>query len=345
MKVSLPDYKDFLVTEINSLEIKNFKKQLDQIRTHLKILESLESVEMLTEESFITDLNEEKKEENLPKEEPKLKHNHFLFKKTLFGGNLEGITFRVPETVVREMNLESGDIVTFDGSFDIRNLRLVSKREPEDAIEDDFIIYKYCQVKKDDPLLYCDEALFGGKTMIRIDEIPYKFVLPTNIIEKLKIKEGDFVDIGCEKSNRHSMKVVWKYETDEHVTPKTSSYYKDKSEKVLNEMFYGVDFEGSKVLIIGCEPKKRFYKEAIEECKGEFSFMSGEEQSERITSAIDKAEVVLILKDFLSHATVWNSVDHCKEISKPFTVVDGLGIKTIIFETRKLVSTLEKENV
>ncbi|MGD6876831.1 DUF2325 domain-containing protein [Bacillus infantis] len=341
MKLNFNDYKNLLKNEIDKSTLKNFRSQFDLIRDHFNLIESMLRMGLLTEEDI---KNNESNDTNNPN--ASLKLNEYLFKKALFGGTVEINSNReiaIPEHVVREIGLENGDIVTFKNNrTDSRHITYVRKNE-NNELEENFVIFRHCLVRLDDPLLYCEDFYDDGIKLIKLDEIPFKFVIPTSVVEKFNISEGDFIDVGYEKGDPHNFKVVWKYPDEKYITPNKSSHYKDKVEAVPNDMFYGIDFQETKVLIIGCEPRKRYYQAAVEKCSGNFSFLNGHEQTNRINSGIDNADIVLILKDFLSHVTVKSAVSHCKEKGKPFTVVDGLGIKTIIFEARKLI--VEKENI
>lgn len=330
MKISLDDFILHIKNGVDELNLKNVKDKLQDVRKNLDILETLFDVGMLTEDESYRHMDENAR---------KKKENEYVFKKLLSGGTFkEEPNSFVMESVARSLNLESGDLVRVD---DLNNttdtISLIEKNW--EKIEDSFEIYPFAPVKLDRTLnmLYCDEYYSDERKVLKIDDTPYRHIINKEIISKLNISEGDILDLGMYLNNPRSFRVVWKHETDEYSTPKKSSYYKDKVEKQENKLFNSIDLKGKKVLIIGCIPRKRHYGHAIEECNGEFLFLSGDEGLERNNSTIDNADVVLILKDFLSHVTVRKSVEHSKSVNKPFTVVDGTGIQTILFEARRLI--------
>lgn len=337
MEINLNLFKDELINMIKNLTMKNLNSNLSGIKKVISIIESLHDSKFLFEE----DIFEEKTKEN---NGDILLKNEYVFKKKLTGGTIIGIPNSfLAESVIREIGLETGDIVYIGNKNNIQeSLRKVTGKR-EEGIEEDFVLYKYCEVKNDEGIyLFCDESINQGKHLIKLDDIPYKYVIPEFVKEKFNISEGDMVDLGYEKTNPYNMKIVWRHNQEIHKTPLASSNYKDKTEKFINPLFQSIDFEKCNICVIGCEPRKTYYQEAINECNGEFLFSSGEEQLERMLSVIDKADVVLILKDFLSHTAVKKAVEHSKLTQKPFSVVDGLGIQTVIFEARKLVAEIEE---
>lgn len=347
MRLQFEEIKNVLKSRIDNLTLNNFVEESNRIRGLLDVASTLSSLDLL-EDALIssnTINTTEIEEEIVYKRELRSDVPGHIFKKSVVGGVLIGIDdYFVPELTVRYYGLESGDLVQLINRE--KNEINILERQKE-SIQDDYILYKYCIVKKDASILYCDESLYGGgNKLIKLDEVPYKFVIQSHIAEKFGIEEGDFIDIGRNK-NDMSFKIVWRHESSEsessHSAPKPSSYYKDKSEKTINPMYYGIDFDKNKILVIGCEPRKRYYKEAIEACNGEFEFCSGEEQIERILSKCSDSAAVVIVKDFLAHPPVYKIVEHCKDNEIPFKAIDGLGIKTVIYEARKLLSPVEQD--
>lgn len=342
MRLQFDEIKNVLKSRIENLTLENLVGESNKIKGLLDVAATLSSLELL-EDTLISSnpINNAKIEEEtiVYKRELDSDTKGHIFKKSVVGGSLIGIDdYFVPELTVRYYGLESGDLVHLVNRE--KNEIEIIERQKE-SIQDDYILYKYCAVKKDNSILYCDESHYGGDNkLIKLDEVPYKYVIPTHLAEKFGIEEGDFLDIGRNK-NDMTFKIVWRHENHEsesvHSAPKPSSYYKDKSEKTINPMYYGIDFNNSKILVIGCEPRKRYFKDAIEACNGEFDFCSGEEQIERILSKCSDSAVVVIVKDFLAHSPVYKIVEHCKDNGIPFKAIDGLGIKTVIYEARKML--------
>lgn len=113
-------------------------------------------------------------------------------------------------------------------------------------------------------------------------------------------------------------------------TPRPASYYKGQGTEELEEVPIPQTLKGKTVLIIGMEPKKADYRDRIEERGGEMIWSSGNEELERLDGMINKADVVVIMKLYMSHRGSKQTVKLCKELDVPFGVADTLGNETII---------------
>lgn len=311
----------------------NLKKVLTEVRALIGIIENTYSYDYLNLErpsKVVLDSNNNT---------TSIGKNEYPFKRKLVGGTLIGLEGSyLAETIIRKFNLHEGDIVKVADTKNIlKNMQKTDKRSGSHS-KPDIDLFTYCEVKEDNGTIYCDTHFSDGLKLIKVDELPYKVVITDYEIDRFKISVGDFVDLTNLPKSFSSFRVIWKHDFSTYSTPKKSSEYKDgNEEKYENPAFFGIDFEGKTVHVIGLEPRKRHYKEAIEYCNGNFIHNSGDEDFTRISANISKSDIVLLLKDFLSHRIVIDSVQYCKDKDIPFKVVDGVGVQTVVFEARKLL--------
>lgn len=337
MLIKLEDFTDYLKEELSSLTISNFEESIKVIKEKFEVMEYLYEKKMLSSEK--TEVQSIVKKETNVQVTDETAEGEYYFKKRLMGGTIIGIhDSYVSESVVRNIGLESGDLVNVVDITDVPgSIRLVRKNEKE-IIDSDFELYPYSTVKYGEGFYYCDEYYLDGQKKLKIDGIPYKYRINDVMVQKLKIKEGDMLDLGIAYDSPTYIKIVWKHQNEYHIAPKPSSVYKDKSDKKeVDDRFYGIDFEGRKILVAGCEPRKKIYESAIEQCNGEMVFMSGEESELRLKPAVESSDVVILLRDFLSHGFVKSAIRYAKKGDIPFTAPDGLGVQNLIFEVRKTI--------
>lgn len=347
MKIAIDDFKKYLSEEIEKITLNNVKEQVSYLRDRMEVLEYLYEKEMLgngevrgvDEPQSVEEVNVEIVEKG--EQVTDLKEGEYYFKKKLMGGELVGeYNSHISEMVVRDIGLQSGDIVHVGNLQEIaKTLKLVKKAEVE--VEDtEFEVYRYATVKYEDGMYYCDEYYDGGKKRLKMGGVPYKYRISPQIQMKLFIESGDMVDLGINKDSPNYMKVVWKHKNEKRIIQKPTSMYKSKTEKSNEGKFSEVNFNGTKIVVAGCEPRKAIFERAIKECNGEMVFLDGDENDDRLQPAVEGADVVILLRDFLSHPFVRLAVKHAKNANKPFSVPDGVGVQNLIYESQKLVEQL-----
>lgn len=380
MRISLDYVKQKLQKDINDISMENFEQTLTSVKKGISIIEYLHNEQALTEDEVAvtteesadtpieSDNNDDEEDRSQDRtaetetaastersavaesdsktqnESEHIAENEYRFKKLLNGGTIEGIKeSHLSESIVRSMDLKTGDILYVEDTQNIMNgLRLVRKSDKE--IDDGIVVMPMATIKQEAGMLYCDDYYDKDSQTtkpMRIYDAPYKHYLNDYVTDAYQLKEGDMLDLGYEKNNPNHIRIVWKHQSYEHTTPMPSSHYKDKDkdkEKEKHEPSYAhVNFHKKKILVIGCEPRKGAYEQAVTQCNGEFLFLTGDEKMHRAEPLIRQADIIVMLRDQLSHKFVQQSVRFAKKHGKPFSVPDGLGQQNLILEAQLLM--------
>lgn len=339
MKIKLEDFIEHIVQQVQNIHLNNLQSDVDSIKKLFDVLVSLNDINILSEEveeqTQIINNDHETNQKDPPKiikeEIPeKVIGNSHRFVKELVGGHVEGVQDSyVNEITVRSIGLQNGNLVRYE------NGKLIIVDEEDNGNPVDFTLYKYCPVKKEGLMLICDETING--TPLKHGEVIFKYHITDFLRTKFNIQEGDLLDIGYDQNG---WRIVWKHKIDKEAYAKTlpSSHYKGKQDKQQKSV--DIDLKKKVILVIGLDAKKSEYKEAIERANGQFKFMSGNESLRRVHTACNSVNVVLLLKDYLSHPTVLSTVKHCKAKGIPFKVVDGLGVQTLLMSAEEMVNKI-----
>lgn len=343
MKVTLENIKEQLISEVEQIKAINISDSLSRIKQIFNVIELMGELDLIYEDEediAVTEILNETSNTEVKEDDIKVDYsNGRIFTKKLSGGHIEGFDdVRVSESLIRTIGLESGDLIKVGNEKEpLRNINVLDKNHKD--IEEDFVLFKYCPVKVYGEVLYCDEYFDESSKLIKINDEPYIYHIHHIAVENYKLKEGDIIDIGYEKANPNRFIVVWKYDNKVVRKPIASGHYKES--KSFEIAKYNIDLKNKNVLVIGLEARKRLYEETIINHNGKFLYATGDEQLERVHSLINKSDVVLILKDHLSHPTVWSLVEHSKSVNKIFKVVDGIGVKKVLDSANELVEKLE----
>lgn len=257
----------------------------------------------------------------------------YTFIRNLKGGHITigGQNLYVPETIIRVLDINHGDKLraTSKGA-DKYYYEIAEKTNDPTNPERETI--DYALVEKQDGMLIASRSMAKGGENIKINNYLHTFRIPNEDCLKFALKEGDLIDIAFNPNDPSYYRVIWKYEIEDMEQaerPKKAGEYKDKTKKTDSEN-KEQELEGKSVLVIGLEPRKSIFRQVIEDRGGNFLFLKGTEQENRFTSAIRKADVVVILTEFIRHRASLLAVKVCKEVGTSFSIVDTLGIPRIL---------------
>ena len=275
----------------------------------------------------------------------------YEFHRKMKGGFLPDIGVFVPETIIRTLGIEHGDYVQateigdsyYNGKkkyyFDLvekSNKPPVADRVPLD----------YCLVEKDENMFVVKRTLMSGGERIRLNDAPYSFILRDDDVREHKIAENDIIDIAYSANDPMFYKVVWKHDMDAEAglekssnsgssasnqKKKVNSSSESLSEEVKNA------FQGKKILVVGCEPRKTVFRDSIEQRGGEFYFATGNEEEDRLESLIKKVDAVVLVIRFIRHRASTKVVELCKVHDVPFSDTKTLGIQSLLEGTTEAI--------
>ncbi len=265
----------------------------------------------------------------------------FRFDRKLRGGLIPDLDggYIIPEKMVRDMNADDGDLVRVISERDgteqkLYNFELVEKSNVPNTSR---VELRFCKVEKEAGELIVRES--QGR-MIKLDEVPYTFILREGDKLIYHLDKGDIVDIAYYKANPMTMKVIYKYEIEEPLAPTSeqkrliSNARKDKG--ILDEkteLQYPVDlalFQNKRVLIVGGENRHADYIDVFDSLNIGLETMTGNEGEKRLGPSINRADVVVIVIGEARHAASIQTVKWCKEKGKPFATTYENGIQSVL---------------
>ncbi|MFC0273619.1 DUF2325 domain-containing protein [Metabacillus herbersteinensis] len=360
----LESAKTEMTTIISALTIENIENKRSEIEKYFTFIESLShlpqikslSIDEIDDEKKIKPITtnkvsmEEKEKNHLGKEKigdnSKI-GNEYIFERKLKGGflpDLDGGYF-IPEKMVRDMQVEHKDkikIISETPGYPktLYRFELVEKGNQIDA---DRVQHYFCKVEKEaGELTICDSQ----SGTIKLDEIPYTFIVSQNDKDKYHLQKGDIVDIAYYKENPNgTMKVIFKYDLVEEASPlMTTEYRKLVSTERLEKKKNSIDrktpkeyplsthmLKNKSVLVVGGMKRHKDYKEAFESIGAEFYALTGDEGHERMSAVVSKADIVAISIGECSHAASIFTVETCKQRGIPFSSTHRSGIQSILF--------------
>ncbi|WP_147535204.1 DUF2325 domain-containing protein [Bacillus marasmi] len=355
--------KEEIQEKLELLNFENLEKKQAEITTFFSFLQALDTLPF---ENHHNVKNQDEKTTNLPTEDKTaIQHNEedieeksaesleqeqdansiigtvYRFERKLRGGVIPELDegYIIPEKMVRDMNADDGDLV-----------RVVSEKGPQDHKSYRFVVEKksnqtnksrvelrFCNVEKEVGELVVKTS--QGR-MIKLDEVPYTFIIREKDVDIYHLHEGDIIDIAYYKENPMKMKVIYKHEIEEpheqtleqkRLLSHAKCHKGPADEK--NERQYPVNlhlFKNKKVLVVGGESRHADYADAFNSLNFELETITGNEGEKRLCPSINRADVIVIIIGETSHAASIQTVKICKEINKPFATTYENGIQSVL---------------
>lgn len=259
----------------------------------------------------------------------------YTFERKIRGGMVNEVEGYVPEGIVRRLGLEHGDKVhatpkeTSDPNRNFFMYALAEKGPGGEA--PGRTQHNYCPVKKEAGRYLVERSAVTGEA-IRFNESLYTVILDDSDVLEHKIKVGDLIDIAYPNDKPNMAKVLWKHDVEALKVPPTTNN-NNASEKVEAENPKeepGQTLEGKAVLVIGNEPKKELYKEAIEERGGEFLWADAKLNLTRLRAMVRKADVVCFLLSVSGHIGMEHIKKMCKDYKVPFETSWSMGRSSVV---------------
>lgn len=265
----------------------------------------------------------------------------------LRGASVEDIEGYIPESVLRDLDIEHGDYVyakLIDSEQNRYLYELAEKVEgdnPTNRVE-----YAYCPVEVDGDMLVVNKSLIAGDR-VRYDGSPYTVLINQGDVERYALSEGDLIDVAFYDNNPSSVRVVWKH-PETSLINRTSSDRKKSSVKknkstISEEPFIEQVFAEHTICIVGDMPNESMYKQLIEERGGEHVHIEPKWNIKRIETLVRCSDVVVGLYDYSEHTGLEKVKEYCKLYNVPFEMISGRGkSKTIQTATDLISSELAK---
>lgn len=359
----LKELKEELIEKINGLTYENADETGKNIQEFFKAIQSLhllsfETKQVIKEEEHI--LVEEETIEPMLDPIEKVKKDEaaelmgngmigkiFKFNRRLSGGVISDLDggYLLPEKMVRDMGLNDGDLlkVTDERIKNDEKKYTFDLFEKSKTTNEERIEISFCKVDKEAGEYVVKESMSG---LIRLDEAPYTLILQEKDKQRLRLKEGDIVDVAFYRDNPSTVRVIWKHEiqyTDtltEEERRLYSEHRNEKNQNEKNEKEYPIAlelFKNRKVLIIGGEHRHADYQRAFQTLPIQLEMIKGTEETKRLKSAIDRADIVTIIIGEAKHRASIMAVQHCKDTGKPFDTTHENGIQSVLLCTENAI--------
>lgn len=291
-------------------------------------------------------------------------HTSYEMKRNLVGGVLIGAKNPyVPESIIREKGFEHGDYIStefsgYKGNRPLYDFKLDKKGNGEDS---GITVFPYAIVRYDAEInsFYIEENISGETIMF--EDVPQKLIIPDHMANKFILRTGDIVDVSWYGDNVSKFSVSWKhrFEDIEDIQKREEKrmleYRKQNknanniaSDKELEKLSTSFKFknledsnlEGLTVAVVGGESFKSSYTKLIEDNGGKAYIIPENSHLIRMTSAIKKSNLVLVITENASHNDMFAAKERAKKYKVRFKAVKGLGktslLQTLIEEKRKL---------
>ncbi len=277
----------------------------------------------------------------------------YRFQRALRGGWLSS-GVRVPESAVREHDLQTGDRVTATPAtrdpLPGRYFVTLLARDPDPSARERTVI----------PMALVESDSDGGTLIIRKalgngEHFDPPIVIQDADIHRLGLRAGDVVDLAYWTDDPTSITVAWRYRDlaappPEQVASLTVSRTRPASNHLTTvdvvaesslspiETAPPSPLTAQRVFVVGCPPKHREYQEAVEAAGGRFEGFTGDETPDRLEAAVKRSDVVIILKGMLSHQAVNDAKRFAKKHSVVYRICGSFGIQTVVDRAAKALA-------
>ncbi|MDA8198848.1 MAG: DUF2325 domain-containing protein [Thermaerobacter sp.] len=262
------------------------------------------------------------------------------FHRRLRGGVLWPGHVRVPETVVRELHLATGDRLSHRAlpnysegppHYDFTVLTRGSSIEPRERREEQMALVE----------------LEGDALVVRrfADGRPWDppVALRPEDAAALHFHEGSVVDLAYWADDPQTVRVAWVHhlgsaEEEQALATAESAKPKPKAPRVKRERPDPV-LDGKRVLVVGNEPRQSQYAKAIELRGGAMEWSSGDDGDDRLAAALRRVDAALILKNHCSHHASESATQLGKQLGIPVRRIGTDGIKSVADWAVTLITT------
>ncbi len=261
----------------------------------------------------------------------------------LRGGYLPDVGVMVPEAAVRRLELAHGDYLTLDPIGTLadgrRRYRFQLAERPAAAPPD--------VRERGELAMAIVESGPGGGLMVQRSAdgpLPTRIALSAEDVQHLNLAAGDVVDLAYWADDPDDVRVCWVHRTrdaERAATPPAAlrspeaaarrplaSPEAEDDDGPLDDVAADA-LEGKRVLVVGCEPKRREYEAAIRRLGGEMEWAEGTEGQARLEAAIRRVDGVVLLTRFIRHQSFWDATALAKGHGVKVVACPKLGIRSV----------------
>lgn len=262
----------------------------------------------------------------------------YIFRKNLNGGYLEKDNPEdnvfLPEILIREHDLHPGDRLDYDilanNRYDLKVL------DTSGRTESDIVTFTHGIVIFDESIKRFVVERNMNNESIRLNDMPQRFLINTNDVQRFSIKVDDVVDIAWYKGHFERGKVSWKHYINEQpkASPTVSKRILNNKQEKPGKKKAGVkqDLKGYTITLVGLEPYWAKYRQLVAERGGECITHCSKDPEASREASFAKSDAVIVGISHTSHSASQHAIKVCKEQNVPFTSMNGFGGNTFLME-------------
>ncbi len=305
-------------------------------KNYITILNSLCNIQSKSRNTL--DTNTEQKNKNVDEDVCTIEDsNIYIFQRRLKGGiaipksKKEQEIVLVPETIIRDQDLNSGDNIKIDKHALGNNKHSFTKIENMEKAEPD----NYPMIAYNNSVVSFDETLksYIIKSHYKSDGL---HTIPTLIINdeditRYQIEDGDIVDV-AHMTDRSSVKIRWKYsskETPYHKPQKSSTYKDTRSNETIDSSLANSPISNRTIGIIGGSTYINGYIAEVKQRNGKV-ITTEAVQKAQIENLVNKSDIVVIPIFDVGHIKMDIAKASCKKKDKPFVILRSNGRSTFV---------------
>jgi len=240
----------------------------------------------------------------------------------------------IPEGKVRKYGFEHGDLFKVTPSEDDKYHYEFIKAQPDIRKLSPRKQVDHCIVTKKDSIWVCESYHHhGSERLIKLDEVPYSFIIPEEDIREFSLENGSIVDIAYYETNPNRVRVVYVHsnEMKEYQAPQTAGFYKkEKSAPSTEEQEEIIDFQDKTILVVGLEARKSKFQHEIKARGGRMLWASGNEVRSRLEAMVKKADMAVVIIQHTSHRGSIQTAALCKKHKVKFCSTESRGVNSLI---------------
>ncbi|OEK58900.1 DUF2325 domain-containing protein [Staphylococcus equorum] len=312
---------------------------------YISILKSLEVLQSKSKPLDNVDATDDDNDKKAPEVHRSI--SDYIFYRRVRGGigkqssESEEVVEKIPESVIREENLETGDTVKIEKNYYGTNKHRYSK-QPFEKVEIDEIDY-YPIIEYNNAIVSFDNTLkqyviksYSSSEGIKSSPV---MLIHNDDIERLNLQEGYIVDVAC-IPDRNLVRVRWSYKTNVVHTnkPNKSSFYKDNTEKT--DVTIESNIKDKQILVVGGNSNINRYTEEVDKRGGSLvSTLSDREVM--IKHLIDNSDIVVIPIFETSHIKMKIAKAYCIARHVPYLILEKSGRSHFISEIENIINNNE----
>jgi hypothetical protein len=252
----------------------------------------------------------------------------------LRGGYLPDIHVTVPESAIRLLDAHDGDILDVEpldgaplGPGSLCHFRL--RERTADAPQ---------RERREVRLAVLESA--GGRLVATRqaggDGLPEPLVVPPDDVVLLGLTAGDVVDLAYWADAPGEVRVAWHHREVERgsAVPPSQPATGTKRRRPRPAPPAVSDTEkpaatGRSALIVGCEPRRQQFAQALARHGVSMDWASGNEGQARLAAAVQRADAVVVMTKMVSHQTSQDVPEFAKAAGAPYRLCSTNGIRTV----------------